>query len=189
MNHKIDFSFISALEGGQLLKAYVPASSISQSGVTVATGFDLGARDEADLGRLNFPADLIVKLHPYLGLKKEDAVNKLEQQPLIISQQDADIIDKAAKADATEFIVNHYDSALAPGKLKFAELSAEAQTVIASVSYQYGDLSRRTPMFWAAVTAQDWEKTIDILKDFQDNYPTRRNKEASYLQAVLSPSH
>ena len=132
---------------------------------------------------------MIARLKPYLGLKKADAVKKLDQQSLTISQQDADIIDKAAKIDAIDFIVNLYDSAIAPDKFKFAALSAKTQTVIASVSYQYGDLLRRTPMFWAAVTDQDWEKTIDILKDFHDNYPTRRNKEAAYLQAVLSPSH
>lgn len=186
MSLKVDFTFISELEGGQQLTAYVPASSISQSGVTIATGFDLGARDEHDLQKLGFSTDLISRLKPYLGLKKAEAVAKLEHDPLSISQPEADLIDAAAKADATEFIVNLYDSAIASGALPFAELSAEAQTVIASVSYQYGNLSVRTPMFWAAVTAQDWHKSINILKDFHDNYPTRRHKEAAYLQAAAS---
>jgi len=186
MSLKVDYSFISELEGGQQLSAYVPGSSVSQSGVTIATGFDLGARNEHDLRNLGLLPDLIIRLKPYLGLKKADAVEKLDQQPLSISQQEADLIDTAAKTDATDLIVNQYDSTIAATALPFTELSPEVQTVIASVSYQYGNLSVRTPMFWAAVIAQDWHKAIDILKDFHDNYPTRRNKEAAYLQTSIS---
>ena len=45
----IDFAFISSCEGGQRLKAYVPDPEHSESGVTLATGFDLGCRDIAAL--------------------------------------------------------------------------------------------------------------------------------------------
>lgn len=69
MPHKIDFSFISQLEGGQKLDGYVPAATKSKSGVTIATGFDLGARNEGDLRKLLFSPSLIVKIKPYLGLK------------------------------------------------------------------------------------------------------------------------
>jgi hypothetical protein len=52
MPESIDFAFLSSLEGGCKTTGYVPAGSVSQSGVTVATGFDLGQRTEADLTRL-----------------------------------------------------------------------------------------------------------------------------------------
>jgi hypothetical protein len=52
MPENIDFAFLSGLEGGCKTTGYVPASSVSQSGVTIATGFDLGQRTEADLTRL-----------------------------------------------------------------------------------------------------------------------------------------
>ena len=38
----IDFNFISKLEGGRKTKGYVPDPEGSRSGVTIATGVDLG---------------------------------------------------------------------------------------------------------------------------------------------------
>jgi hypothetical protein len=54
----IDYSFLSDLEGGRTTIGYVPAAAVSKSGVTIATGFDLGQRSEADLKRLGLPANL-----------------------------------------------------------------------------------------------------------------------------------
>ena len=78
----VDYGFIARMEGGSLTKGYVPAPKTSNSGVTVATGFDLGARSEPDLRRIAIPAPLIAQLRPYLGKKKQAAVTALQQQPL-----------------------------------------------------------------------------------------------------------
>lgn len=78
----VDYGFIARMEGGSLTKGYVPAPKTSNSGVTVATGFDLGARSEPDLRRIAIPAPLIEQLRPYLGKKKQAAVTALQQQPL-----------------------------------------------------------------------------------------------------------
>ncbi len=50
---------------------------LGNSGVTVATGFDLGQRKNADLAGL--PPELIKKLQPYLGVKGKDALNLIIQ--------------------------------------------------------------------------------------------------------------
>ena len=42
MVDKVDFKFISQLEGGRATTGHVPAAGVSSSGVTIATGFDLG---------------------------------------------------------------------------------------------------------------------------------------------------
>ncbi len=42
----IDWDFISSLEGDQRLAGYVPAADVSESGVTIATGVDLGQRND-----------------------------------------------------------------------------------------------------------------------------------------------
>jgi hypothetical protein len=42
MADKIDYKFLSDREGGGKTKGYVPVANKSKSGVTVATGFDLG---------------------------------------------------------------------------------------------------------------------------------------------------
>ncbi len=56
----------------------------------------------------------------------------------------------------------------------------EATTVIASVAFQYGDLESRTPNFWKQVISGDWEAAEANLRNFGDNYGTRRVKEADY---------
>ncbi|CAN99524.1 hypothetical protein predicted by Glimmer/Critica [Sorangium cellulosum So ce56] len=55
--------------------------SSSQSGVTIATGFDLGARGLGDLRTLGLPDVLIGKLTPYLGNKTVTAKLYLDRHP------------------------------------------------------------------------------------------------------------
>ena len=92
---RIDFGFISKLEGGQLRTGYVPDADSSQSGVTIATGFDLGARNVNDLQNLGLPQALIEKLSRYLGKQGTQAEFLLLRYPLTISKPEADAIDKA----------------------------------------------------------------------------------------------
>ncbi len=49
MSYEVDYEFLSKLEGGCRTVGYIPDLEKSKSGVTVATGFDLGARNEDDL--------------------------------------------------------------------------------------------------------------------------------------------
>jgi len=183
---KIDFSFISSLEGGRQLKGYVPASGTSNSGVTIATGFDLGARNESDLRQLDLPSALINKLIPYLGLKKQAAQAALEEAPLTITAEEAEIIETASRKNSTDTLIRRYNAAIVPGLIAFSQLPGAAQTVIASVAYQYGDLASRAPKFWKTVTAQNWTDAVAELKNFGDHYPTRRHKEADLLESMLS---
>lgn len=97
MSEKIDYAFLSQLEGGSKTTGYVPAAGVSKSGVTVATGFDLGQRNEADLKALGLPSSLIAKLKPYLGKKSKDAQDALAKAPLTITASEAAAIDKAVK--------------------------------------------------------------------------------------------
>ncbi len=183
--HSINFDFISNLEGGRKLNGYVPDSQTSKSGVTIATGFDLGQRAEHDLRSLGLNNKLVEKLKPYLGKKSQQAVNLLAKTPLTISKSEANLIDKQVKSAHTTEIVNNYDDA-ANGKGSFINLPAEAQTVIASVSFQYGsNLEQRTPTFWKHAISQDWVKVKNELLNFGDSYPTRRKKEASLLEKVI----
>ena len=184
MSDKIDFKFIGELEGGSKVEGYVPAASVSKSGVTIATGFDLGQRGESDLKSLKLSSDLIDKLKPYLGVKSKEAQALLKKTPLTISRKQATEIDKAVKSSHVKKLVDKYNKA-SVNKKKFSELPAQAQTVIASVSFQYGtNLSSRAPKFWKAVTSQDWPETTKILKKFGDTYPTRRKKEAALMEKI-----
>ncbi len=184
MSENIDYKFLSNLEGGSMTTGYVPAAGVSKSGVTIATGFDLGQRNESDLESLKLNAALITKLKPYLEVKGVDAQALLKKSPLTITTIQAQAIDKAVKSSHIYRLKLKYNSA--PGnKKKFVDIPAQAQTVIASVSFQYGvGLSIRAPKFWKGVTSQDWPEAVKILKSFRDAYPTRRRKEAALMEKI-----
>lgn len=182
MPENIDYKFISNLEGGSKTVGYVPAVSVSKSGVTIATGFDLGQRKESDLKTLGFTSSLIKKLKPFLLVKGTEAKELLKKTKLVITSTEANTIDKAVKLSHVSRLKAKYNSAAKNSK-KFGDIPTQAQTVIASVSFQYGtNLDLSTPNFWKAVISQDWTEAVKLLKNFGDAYPTRRNKEASLLE-------
>jgi len=184
MFDKIDYSFISELEGGSLTSGYVPAAGVSNSGVTIGTGFDLGQRDEQGLKNLGLPSGLIATLKPYLGKKAKAAQDVLDKTPLTITAVQAEIIDKVVKKSHVDLLIQKYNAA-AENKKKFTDLPAEAQTVIASVSFQYGTtLDVRAPKFWKSAKAQNWKECTKILSNYGDAYPTRRKKEAALLGKI-----
>ena len=63
--HSINFDFISIFEGGSLNVGYVPDVANSKSGVTIAIGFDLGARNIRDLKSLKLSTSLVDLLSPF----------------------------------------------------------------------------------------------------------------------------
>jgi len=185
---RVDFGFIGNLEGGQWLKGYVPNPAGSQSGVTIATGFDLGARNSNDLQSLGLPATLVNKLSRYCNKTRFIAKEYLTKNPLTITKEEADRIDTASKKSALDMLVARYDKAIPRTSqlLRFEQLPSEAQTVIASVAFQYGDLATRTPRFWKTVTEQRWQAAINELRNFNDAYGPRRGSEADLLSKVLN---
>lgn len=184
MVDKVNYKFLSELEGGRRTVGYVPANNVSSSGVTIATGFDLGQRDEKDLKSLGLNYELIKKLKPYLGVKTTNAQELLNKNPLTITSEEARSIDIAVKADHIYRLKQKYNTAQG-NTVKFSQIPAEAQTVLVSVSFQYGiALNVRTPQFWKAAIKQDWHTAIKELEEFGDAYPTRRKKEARLLESI-----
>lgn len=178
--HQIDFDFISKLEGGSRTDGYVPDATGSKSGVTVGIGFDLGARNESDLKSLGLPQELIDKLKPYLGMQGTAAAEYLRANPLTISKADASAINTANKSQMVNRLIGRYNSA---SSIKFADLPAKWQTVIASAEFQYGSLQAKGEGYWGYVTTQNWKEAIAELRDYGDKYPTRRNREADYVES------
>lgn len=184
----IDWGFIGPLEGERLQDGYVPELGRSQSGVTVATGVDLGQRNSRDLERLGLSDSLRAKLEPYLGLKQHEAQAALDANPLHLSEAEVDELDQAVRGHQVDLVVNEYNSEVTAlnaadggNRPTFQELPREMQTVIASVSFQYGDLSEKAPNFFEQVTHQRWDDALANLRNFGDDYSTRRNTEADLL--------
>lgn len=177
--HSIDFSLISQFEGGNINKGYVPDPVNSKSGVTIAIGFDLGARNTQDLRNLHLSSDLIRRLEPYLGLQSMKAADFIEKHPLTITDADADAINRSVKAKMIDSLISKYND---DSSMLFHAIPAQWQTVIASVEFQYGSVQKRCPNFWRCVTSQNWPRAISELRNFGDGYPSRRNKEADYAE-------
>ncbi|MCG7496525.1 pesticin C-terminus-like muramidase [Vibrio sp. Of7-15] len=172
----VDFRFIQQLEG-TCREGYVPDAKNSRSGVTIASGFDIGQRDSRELERL-FPRPLAQRLTPYANLHGKSAQKQLSKKPLKVSDEEVELINRVAKNQALTGLEKQWNKA---GYCSFCQLSRAQQTVVASVAFQYGDLSRRTPKLWSYATKGDWGKVHRELLNFGDRYPTRRRKEAQLL--------
>lgn len=165
-------NFIMELEGHSL-SGYVPDSG--RSGVTIASGFDIGQRSINELEDA-FNDDLVDKLELYVGLTGIHAELELERNPLVVTNAEASTINDYAHKQAKDRLLDEWC-----GSVPFDCLSDECQTVVASVAFQYGSLAAKCPNFWRQVTGGDWFEAYKNLCDFGDAYGTRRNKEAELL--------
>lgn len=196
MDTEIDWNFLSRLEGGRCLNGYVPAAGAS--GVTIATGIDLGTRAAPDLAALGLPEHLQAKLSPYLGKRGDAARAALAHMPLEVTEGDAALLDEAVGRRLLGRFARKYDRAIARNVPRFGALPGPVRTTIASVVWQYGPSLDRparqggTPRFWACITRQDWGAAEVELRAFGDAYPTRRGAEADLLRgwrkAAASPA-
>lgn len=175
----IDWDFIAKQEGSRKLKGYVPNAEGSKSGVTIATGFDLGARNLSDLSGL--PQAIIDKLTPFLGIKGANA--KEQAKNLNVTDEEAKTIDEFSHKEAENNLKTRWQAATGES---FDNLPKNKATVIASVAFQYGNLETETPNFWRQVTSDDWNAAEANLRNFGDDYKSRRNREADYFESGLS---
>ena len=190
----VDFDFIKEQEGFETT-VYVPRDedgkkALEKSGVTIASGFDLGKRSEKDLEGL--PESIKNKLKPYLGLQKQAAIDYIETDgnKLTISKAEANIINEFAKKQALEVLVKSWNNT---SDVRWEDLSIPQATAVASVAFNFGsNLKKVTPKFWRYTTTGDWAAARDELRDFytddekgrkrQRIYGPRRNREADYLE-------
>lgn len=189
----IAWKFIQLLEGFEL-KGYIPVEEKGKknkvkSGVTIASGFDLGQHNPEYLNRFltsketPLSPETIDKLMPYMSYTGAVAKRKLKANPLTITKVEALEINKAVKRDKAIELEADYNHVV---QTNFRDLPQELQTVIMSVAFQYGDLAKRTPNFWASVVANDWELVHKNLSNFGDKYSTRRKKEAKLVRSYLN---
>ncbi len=177
LKEHIDVAFISELEGTSLT-GYVPKQRgipLGKSGVTVATGFDLGQRNEQDLRLLGLSAPLIAKLRPYLGKRKWEADNFLRANPLTLTRKEVQEIDEAIFVTKVRGIIRDV------GETRWQKMGRSLRTVLASVQFQYGSARLKTPNFFKKVLSMDVPTIATYLKNFGDKYKTRRTRESNYL--------
>ena len=107
----------------------------------------------------------------------------LKDTPLSITNEEQILLEQLVKKSETDKIVKWYNSS--DSSIKFECLPEEAQTVIASVAYQYGYIQEETPDFWQQAIDHNWQAMYENLIKFKDRHPTRRNKEAELIKGLL----
>jgi len=192
---KIDWTFIDSEEGTRL-KSYIPGNPpFPEGGVTIATGFDLGSKNSAFVMSLlkhdpDLAAELDAKFKPFYGLTGPAAGAALKNSDgFWVTEAQAQTLDRAMKEWTVEQVRHLYDQAI-QGRgeriMTFDELPGVAQTVLASVAFQYGPaLAKRTPKFWGHMIRQDWRAAIHELEHFGDRHESRRKREARLLYALV----
>lgn len=177
----INWEFIYELEGGVQLEGYVPKGP-GHSGITVAAGIDLGQYPKAYFSSLAIPDGLKEKILPYVGLMGQTARYYLNSDHLVLTQDEADALMSAITDKFTVYLGAQYRTY---SRDSWSTVPDAAQTVIASVAWQYGDVAHKCPHFWEAVCEKNWKVTISVLENFGDAYTTRRNHEAQYLETKI----
>ena len=186
--YSIDHKFIERAESRRL-RAYVPqrrdGSVIGRSGVTVATGVDLGQRDRAGIIALDISDELKRKLIPYVGLIGMEAVEAIRLRPLFLTEREATALDKAIHGRIIRELVRRFESATGRA---FDAIPPEAQTVLASLAVNFGPAQlsgmART---WSLVRSQDWAGLaawLDVFPGKQPELKNRRRAEAALLRDI-----
>ncbi len=199
----VDWKFIEREENGgrdarPAETAYVPTDDDGnvrgRSGVTVATGVDLGQHSVEEIKNLDIPQSLKDKLVPYATWKGQDAVKVLDANPLTLTPQEVAVLDDAVRRQKALELTQNYnkDVAKIPGALPFRSLPPDAQTAIMSYAYQRGTSFWKTapalggPAVWDAIVKQDWNRAADEVRRSPVGPPARRQREAALLRRAAA---
>ncbi|MHC8290192.1 pesticin C-terminus-like muramidase [Pseudomonas sp. XS1P51] len=182
-----DMAYLSDKEGGVQTTAYVPMDHgvpADQSGATLGAGVDLGSKTPASLLNDGISQSLVSILGEYSGLRGQQALNKLQQKPLSISEAQAKELTNIYFGVISSAVETRFNNTAGAGK--FRNIPFNTRTAIIDLSFQYGDnLAARAPITWGKIVSGDWSGVIQELNNFGDAYPTRRKSEAKLIQGDI----
>jgi GH24 family phage-related lysozyme (muramidase) len=180
--NNVDFEWIKGQEGYKL-KGYVPTDKegnvIGHSGVTVASGFDLGSRSKQSLEASGLSDELVSKLMPFAGLRGEAAKKAAEN--LNITDEEGLAINKYAKRDSLTQLDKAWMKATGQS---FKSLPKHKATPIADLAFNHGVKKITGYNFWKQVTNDDWVGAEANLRNFGEKDPLlqpRRTRSADYF--------
>lgn len=201
----IDWDFLDKQEGVDYVNGYVPVDKhgnvIERSGVTIATGVDIGQMSENDLYKLLWeqPGELTrdevgalyEKLVPYTNKTRDEALEYLKGRSLTINRREAKFLSRAAKAKTLRELWAHWNT---HSDVEFGDLPEGVRTVLVSLAYNLGsNLPKYYPNTWKVfidgAKKDDWDIAIDWLSDFPAKsaaLKARRKREAEYLVSSLA---
>lgn len=159
--------------------------AMGASGVTIATGCDMGQTDIPTLRGYGVSEALISHLSTYIGLKKADAIKMLSHFPLHISAEEAEELDNAIHAGyLRRYVRPAYDNA---SPVAFDNLPRQAQAVVFSLCFQLGcgGTRRNAPKTWSYLIHQQWRNASHELIHGFASYKLRRSIEGRLLEELL----
>lgn len=197
-------SFLTRVEGPLQVRGYIPChvigggtanyrggpnperyQAMGASGVTIATGCDLGQTDQKTLCQFGLPARIAELFRPYYGKRKTRAIEVLHKKPLTISEAQARLLNEAVHNGYLDCYVRPaYDGCSA---VKFDDVPPQAQAVIMSLCFQKGcgGVRRDWPKVWDHLTHQRWREASQELCTGFTQYISRRKTEGALLREIL----
>ncbi len=196
---QIDWAYIQAEENGPQweggppkpprTEGYIPIGpgvKGDHSGVTIASGVDLGQRSLSEVEGWGLDPALLARLKPYIGLRSGGAAllaeNKRKGRPLTVTPEEARQLDEASHSRELKRLAEKFDADSKIGP--FESLPKRTQTVLLSVFLQHGTSNpgKKAPRFWGPVTTGDWPAAHSELLSFGDISPDRRRRDAALLK-------
>jgi hypothetical protein len=205
---KLDGAKLSAWEGGQYLRGYVPftreknAAGVVQtvvagrSGMTIATGFDIGQHTAQYLqGVTGLSARSLALLRPYAGqqfthLGKDAVIRRIGTLgPIpVIDKGEADALDRAVAEDTLRATMTAWAANRKSTVPVFGMMPSAWQTVMFSRTYNQGPgwvlPGSPTRAFFTFATEGKWREAATALRDAPVTaawYRSRLRSEAGYL--------
>jgi hypothetical protein len=199
----VDWREISALEGGRILEGYVPTrigirrpnrgtdnwqyygdieptqliltSVAGSSGVTIATGIDLGSK--TSLWLKQFDSTLAGKLTPFLGLARENAVKKLwEKRGVVLTEAEATALDTSVMRAYESSVKVRYNAE--SKKSAWDLLTGPIQTALTSIHYNHGVIwshgnTSSTRQLWGLAVGGRWWDAHVLWLSFSNSIPAK----------------
>lgn len=163
-NYGTILKHVNKAEGGLYLKGYIPTSG---SGVTIASGVDLGQQSEAGLKRKGVEgnASFWAKLRPYLGLSTREAVTKagLDPKDLKLTLQEGLDLDDAFNEDNLRRHAQYTRQLSVRGKAVIASLAHWCYAVVRTHS-DSKCYNRKCPSNYLRNTLRSGRATDESLK-------------------------
>lgn len=159
--------------------------AMGASGVTIATGCDLGQTNIATLQEYGLAPGIIQQLSPYIGRKRDDAIHALHIAPLAISQADAQAMDDAIHYGYLgKYVIPNFER---KSRLRFEDQAEPVQTIYFSIIFQRGctGADNAHPDIMAAFHRAAFENAARMLMAWTGDYAPRRNAEGKYLMQGL----
>lgn len=160
--------------------------AMGASGVTIATGCDLGQTDAATLASYGLEDAICGIYAPYFGKKKDAAIQTLRKWPLVVTPDAARKTDEAVHGGyLRRYTIPAYEK---DSGLSFASLPKGAQAAIASICFQkgVGGTRRGAPKTWKSLCEGNWKAACEELLYHFASYQLRRAWEGRQLALMLA---